>query len=74
MGVEVHGLTYSMTNLRGFRAIIGNNVKHMTKHARAARLQAPKTKSLSHLLTKAVLAAATHEAHQAHYASVTCRS
>ncbi len=43
--------TYRMTNFRGLSDRTGNRVKHMTKHARAARLQAAKTKRRSHLLT-----------------------
>lgn len=46
------GSTYRMTNLRGRVATMGKRVKQMTKQARAARLQAPKTKSLSQRLTK----------------------
>lgn len=43
--------TYKITNLRGLVANKGSKVKQMTKHANAARLQAPNTSSLSHLLT-----------------------
>lgn len=44
--------TYRTTNLRGRVATIGKRAKQMTKHARAARLQAPKTNSLSQRLTR----------------------
>lgn len=43
--------TYNITNLRGLRERTGNRVKHMTKQAKAARLQAPKTINRSHRLT-----------------------
>lgn len=43
--------TYNMANLRGFAIMIGHSVKQMTKQASAPRLQPPKTRSRSHLLT-----------------------
>lgn len=50
--MELYGsLTYKMTNLRGLMERTGKRVKHMTKQARAARLQAPKTIKRSHRLT-----------------------
>lgn len=45
------GGTYKITNLRGLKESTGKRVKHMTKQARAARLQAAKTNKRSHLLT-----------------------
>ena len=45
------GITYNMANLRGFNDSTGNKAKQMTKHAKAARLQAPNTSSRSHRLT-----------------------
>ena len=50
-GRVVEVATHSMTNLRGRSDSTGNRVKHMTKQARAARLQAPKISKRSHLLT-----------------------
>ena len=43
--------TYRITNLRGLSERTGNRVKQITKHASAARLQAPKTNNRSHRLT-----------------------
>jgi hypothetical protein len=43
--------TYKMANFRGLMAKTGSKAKQMTKHARAAMLQAPKTRRRSHLLT-----------------------
>ena len=40
-----------MANFRGLRDRTGNRKKQMTKQARAARLQPPKTSRRSHLLT-----------------------
>lgn len=43
--------TYKITNLRGLKERTGKSVKQITKHASAARLQAPKTIRRSHRLT-----------------------
>lgn len=51
--------THSMTNLRGLSERTGKRVKHMTKQARAARLQAPKINKRSHLLTATRVSPAT---------------
>ena len=48
---KVREATYRMTNLVGRKESTGNKAKQMTKHARAARLQAPKTSMRSHRLT-----------------------
>ena len=48
---EQAGCTYSMANFRGLVANTGKRVKQITKHAAAARLNAPKISSRSHLLT-----------------------
>lgn len=44
--------TYRMTNFLGRSERTGNRAKQMTKQARAARLQAPKTSIRSHRLTR----------------------
>ena len=44
-------LTYKMANFLGFNVSTGNKAKQIIKHARAARLQPPKTSNRSHLLT-----------------------
>ena len=49
--LDAWGGTYRITNLRGLIDNTGNRVKHMTKHARAARLQAPKINKRSQRLT-----------------------
>lgn len=43
--------TNNTANFRGIGQRIGNNTKHRMKQSAAARLQAPKTSSLSHRLT-----------------------
>lgn len=45
---EERGCTHKMTNLRG---LIVKRAKERTKQAKAPRLQAPKIRSRSHLLT-----------------------
>ena len=45
------GYTNRIANFRGTGHRMGNKAKQRTKHAKAARLHAPKTSSLSHLLT-----------------------
>lgn len=47
------GYTNNIANFRGTGHRIGNKAKQRTKQAKAAALQAPKTSSRSHLLTKA---------------------
>lgn len=47
------GYTNKIANFRGIGHKIGNKAKQRTKQAKAARLHAPKTSSLSHLLTSA---------------------
>lgn len=59
--------TYKTTNLRGRVANIGNRVKQMAKQARAAKLQAPKTNSRSHLLTASHVSLVAHEAQCLHH-------
>lgn len=68
-GPESHATfgTYRVTNFRGRVAIIGNRVKHMTKQARAATLQAAKTSNLSHLLTATHVSLVAHEARCLHH-------
>ena len=47
------GVTNSIANFRGTGHRIGNKAKQRTKQAKAAALQAPNTRSRSHLLTNA---------------------
>ena len=47
------GYTNNIANFRGTGHRIGNKAKQMTKQAKAATLQAPKTSRRSHLLTNA---------------------
>ena len=56
---EEAGHTYSMANFRGSSANTGSSVKQITKHAAAARLNAPKISSRSHLLTELQMASAS---------------
>jgi hypothetical protein len=63
--------TYKMTNFRGLVAMIGKRVKHMTKQAKAARLQAAKTSNLSHLLTATHVSPVIHEAQCLHHMQKT---
>ena len=50
---EWTGCTNNIANFRGTGHRIGNKAKQRTKQAKAAALQAPKTSSRSHRLTKA---------------------
>ena len=45
------GYTYSIANFRGLNDKTGNKAKQITKHAKAARLHAPKMSNRSHRLT-----------------------
>jgi hypothetical protein len=45
------GYTNKIANFRGTAQRRGNRAKQRTKQAKAAKLHAPKTSSLSHLLT-----------------------
>ena len=44
--------TYKIANFLGFNVRTGIKAKQITKHASAAKLQPPKTRRRSHLLTR----------------------